>query len=124
MKAAKIRLAGVAVALFSGALFATDYYVDANNGNDDWDGTSATRGAGDVGPKKTLVGAMAITGLGSGDVVHAAEGVYDEKEAWAADSSMLSVRAISANACSSATESAPPDTAAVTRPGLPKSCQD
>ena len=40
MKAAKIRLAGVAVVLFSGALFATDYYVDANNGNDDWDGTA------------------------------------------------------------------------------------
>ena len=77
MKAGKIHFVGVAlVLLFSGALFATDYYVDANNGNDDWDGTSATRGAGDVGPKKTLVGAMAITGLGSGDVVYAAEGYY------------------------------------------------
>ena len=76
MKAAKIRLAGVVVALFSGALFATDYYVDANNGNDAWDGSSATRGEGDVGPKQTLVAAMAISGLASGDVVHAAEGYY------------------------------------------------
>jgi len=76
MKAAKIRLAGVAVVLFSGALFAADYYVDANNGNDAWDGSSATRGEGDVGPKQTLVAAMAISGLAYGDVVHAAEGYY------------------------------------------------
>ena len=77
MKTGKIRFVGIVLALlFSGALFATDYYVDANNGNDDWDGTSATRGAGNVGPKKTLVGAMAITGLGRGDVVYAAEGYY------------------------------------------------
>ena len=86
MKAGKIHFVGIAlVLLFSGALFATDYYVDANNGNDDWDGTSNYDNRDESigkGPKKTLVGAMAITGLGSGDVVHAAEGVYDEKEAW------------------------------------------
>ena len=80
MKAAKIRLAGVAVALFSGALFATDYYVDANNGNDDWDGTAAVAAAdvetSKIGPKQTLANVMAIEGLGSGDVVYAAEGYY------------------------------------------------
>ena len=90
MKAAKIRLAGVAVVLFSGALFATDDYVDANNGNDDWDGTADYEHRDETinkGPRKTLVGAMEIQGLGAGDVVHAAEGVYDEKEVWAANSS-------------------------------------
>ena len=69
----------VVAALFTGAVGATDYYVDAENGNDDWDGTSATRGEGDVGPKETLVGAMAISGLASGDIVHAAEGYYTNR---------------------------------------------
>ena len=92
MKAGKIHFVGIAlVLLFSDALFATDYYVDANNGNDDWDGTAAVAAAdvetSKIGPKKTLVGAMEIQGLGAGDVVHAAEGVYDEKEVWAANSS-------------------------------------
>ena len=80
MKAAKICLAGVAVVLYSGALFATDYYVDANNGNDDWDGTAAVAAAdvetSKIGPKQTLADVMAISGLGNGDVVHAAEGYY------------------------------------------------
>jgi len=91
MKAGKIHFVGIAlVLLFSGALFATDYYVDANNGNDDWDGTADYEHRDETinkGPRKTLVGAMAIQGLGIGDVVHAAEGVYDEKEVWAANSS-------------------------------------
>ncbi len=91
MEARHVRLIGAAaIAFFAGALFATDYYVDANNGNDDWDGTSNYDNRDESigkGPKKTLVGAMAIQGLGSGDVVHAAEGVYDEKEVWASNSS-------------------------------------
>ncbi len=72
-------MAIVVAALFTGAAGATDYYVDAENGNDAWDGSSATRGEGDVGPKETLVGAMAISGLASGDIVHAAEGYYTNK---------------------------------------------
>ena len=47
-----------------------DYYVDANFGDDNWDGSTATiptdeqRLLGTVsGPRKTLAGAMAITGL-------------------------------------------------------------
>ena len=64
MKASFSRFMGVAaVALFAGALFATNYYVDAENGNDAWDGSSATRGEGDVGPKETLAGVMGISGL-------------------------------------------------------------
>ena len=62
-----------------------DYYVDANFGDDSWDGSTATiptdeqRLLGTVsGPRKTLAGAMAITGLKSGDTVHAAPGVYNE----------------------------------------------
>ena len=69
----------IATALVAGAVGATDYYVDAENGNDAWDGSSATRGEGDVGPKETLAGAMAISGLASGDIVHAAEGYYTNK---------------------------------------------
>lgn len=55
---------------------AGDFYVDANNGNDLWDGSSATRGAGDVGPKKTLAAAMA--GRTNGDVVIALPGEYKD----------------------------------------------
>ena len=70
----------LAVALAATArLFATEYYVDAENGNDAYDGSSATRGEGDVGPKETLAGAMAISGLTSGDIVYAAEGYYTNK---------------------------------------------
>lgn len=58
------------------------WYVDAERGDDAYDGTAALP-AGDgsaAGPKKTLAGAMAISGLASGDVVHVAEGTYDEGE--------------------------------------------
>ena len=80
MEASFSRFMGVAaVALFAGALFATNYYVDAENGNDAWDGSSATRGEGDVGPKETLAGVMGISGLTSGSIVYAAEGYYTNK---------------------------------------------
>ena len=47
-----MRLGEVAVVLFSGALFTTDNYVDTNNGNDVWNGSSATRAvvSGFAGP--------------------------------------------------------------------------
>ena len=60
---------------------AGDFYVDANNGNDLWDGSSATRGAGDVGPKKTLVAVMSLVTANEGEVVHAAPGFYTNGEA-------------------------------------------
>lgn len=61
------------------------YYVDAMNGNDAWDGTTATVPSEAElalepvpGPKKTLAAAMKIAGLARGDTVHAAPGVYNE----------------------------------------------
>ncbi len=65
------------------------YYVDAENGNDDWDGSVAAipgeeaLAAGGViaGPKRTLAAAVAIAGFGH--IVYAAEGVYDEGEMYA-----------------------------------------
>ncbi|MDD4019163.1 MAG: hypothetical protein PHV28_14610 [Kiritimatiellae bacterium] len=65
---------------------AAEYYVDPT-GDDSNDGCAATPGALGVGPKKTLQGAMGITGLTSGDIVHAAAGDYDLGEAWASSSS-------------------------------------
>ena len=52
------------------AVYGTDWYVDANNGNDDWDGqTPATA-------RKTLEKIMEMKFV-AGDTVHAAPGVYD-----------------------------------------------
>ncbi len=58
------------------------WYVNEETGSDLFDGTSPVSAGGDslVGPRKTLAGAMAITGLTSGDVVHVAAGTYDEGE--------------------------------------------
>lgn len=50
---------------------ATDWYVDANAGNDKNDGFTPETA------KRTLVGAMAAA-VAAGDTVHAAEGVYKE----------------------------------------------
>ena len=63
-----------------------DWYVDANKGNDLWDGTTAAiptqeqidAGGTVPGPRKTLSSAMAIEGLTAGDIVHAAAGLYNE----------------------------------------------
>jgi len=52
-------------------LNAAHYYVDANNGND---ANSGAQGS----PRRTLQGAMGISGLADGDVVHAAAGTYRE----------------------------------------------
>ena len=78
MKTKTAVLLAVAVAA-AARLFATNYYVDAENGNDAWDGSSATRGEGDVGPKQSLAEVMAISGIKSGDIVYAAEGYYTNK---------------------------------------------
>lgn len=60
-----------------------NYYVDAENGNDLWDGSTSVEPTPEQqlldpipGPKKTLAAAMAIPGLTSGDIVYAAEGSY------------------------------------------------
>ena len=54
-------------------IYSNSWFVDAVNGDDDNnDGYTAKRA------KRTLAGAMAIPGLKSGHVVHAAPGVYNE----------------------------------------------
>ena len=66
--------------------FASNYYVDANYGNDDWDGTTATipsqavidQGGTIPGPRKTLHAMMSDARVVAGDTVWAAEGDYNE----------------------------------------------
>ena len=76
--------------IVSAAAFATDWYVDANNGNDGWDGTTAAIPSQEVidqctaqgvpvpGPRKTLHAMMSDERVQPGDVVKAAEGDYNE----------------------------------------------
>lgn len=76
--------------IMSAAAFATDWYVDANNGNDAWDGTTAdvpsqevidqctAQGVPVPGPRKTLHAMMSDERVVAGDVVNAAEGDYNE----------------------------------------------
>ena len=55
------------------------YYVDAEHGNDGWDGSTSVIPAdptSTVGPKQTLERAFADCNLENGDIVHAAAGVY------------------------------------------------
>ena len=80
----------ILVGIFSAAAFATDWYVDANNGNDGWDGTTAAIPSQEVidqctaqsvpvpGPRKTLHAMMSDECVQPGDVVKAAEGDYNE----------------------------------------------
>ena len=76
----------ILVGIFSAAAFATDWYVDANNGNDSWDGTTAAIPSQEVidqggtipGPRKTLHAMMSDECVQPGDVVKAAEGDYNE----------------------------------------------
>lgn len=58
--------------VFTFGVGAADYYVDAVNGRDTNDGLARDSA------KKTLMSAMAIEGLTSGDIVWAAPGVYNE----------------------------------------------
>lgn len=75
-------IAAAAVTLAYGA----DYYVDANNGNDAWDGTKAAipdqatidAGGTIAGPRKTLHAMMSDERVVAGDTVWAAEGNYKE----------------------------------------------
>ena len=83
-----LRMASVAwcVVWLSMAVSAENYYVDANHGNDLWDGTTsaipdqATIEAGGAipGPRKTLHAMMSDSRVAAGDTVYAAEGDYNE----------------------------------------------
>lgn len=75
----------VGVSLAAVSLQARDWYVDANNGNDLWDGSCPFADRDESllkGPLKTLQKAMGIPALADDDTVHAAEGVYSEGECW------------------------------------------
>ena len=56
-----------------------EFFCDAVNGNDDWDGTSATYVSGTTGPKKTI-GAAVNLADGTPTIITALPGVYDEGE--------------------------------------------
>ena len=70
----------------STTVVATNWYVDANNGDDGWDGTTAvipdqvTVEAGGVihGPRQTLHAMMSDNSVVAGDTIFAAEGDYKE----------------------------------------------
>ena len=77
------RKATVSVLLgLAAAAQAGTYYVDANNGNDDWDASSETAAVdvatSKVGPKRTLAEVVKVANA-SGDVVIALPGVYNDK---------------------------------------------
>lgn len=68
----------VIIGFLAATALATDYYVDAVHGNDDWSGTSSNRvGETTTGPRKTLAGVIALA-TQPGDVIWALPGNYDE----------------------------------------------
>ena len=79
-------IAAMAIMAAATAAYGTSYYVDANNGNDGWDGTTATipdpatieAGGTIPGPRKTLHAMMSDARVVAGDTVYAAEGDYNE----------------------------------------------
>ena len=76
-----VRAAMLAAVLPFISVVADDYYVnpDPTLASDAYDGTRKVLETGtNHGPKRTLKGAMEIAGLASGDIVHAARGIYNE----------------------------------------------
>lgn len=79
-------LAVVAAAIAVNMAYGEDYYVDANYGNDAWDGKTAAipdqatidAGGTIAGPRKTLHAMMSDERVVAGDTVWAAEGNYNE----------------------------------------------
>ena len=79
-------IATVLVMAAATASYGVDYYVDANYGNDAWDGTTAVipdaatieAGGTIAGPRKTLHAMMEDDRVVAGDTVWAAEGDYNE----------------------------------------------
>ena len=72
-----VRLALVALACATMQSFATTWYVDAENGNDDWNGQANFANAvpaSNIGPKKTL--AVFTNLLANSDTIYAAPGWY------------------------------------------------
>ena len=61
-------------------LLAAEYFVDAVNGSDAYDGTAAKWAGGEstVGPKKTIQAAVDLVANGNGTTITLLPGVYDE----------------------------------------------
>jgi len=68
------RVAGEAIDIGAGEYAPLDLYVDAGHGDDSNDAVAP--GAGRA--RRTMAGVFAYRGIASGDVVHAAPGVYNE----------------------------------------------
>lgn len=66
------------LALAGFSAVAADWYADAVNGNDLWDGTSSSFVSGTTGPKKTLQAALDIETLKSDDTLWLLPGDYNE----------------------------------------------
>ena len=58
--------------------WAAEYFVDAKNGNDAWDGTSSNFVSGVTGPKRTLQAAANLIKNHNGNIITVLPGVYDE----------------------------------------------
>ena len=82
----KMHIVAILAAAAVSAACGAEYYVDANNGNDAWDGTTAAiptqeiidQGGTIAGPRKTLHAMMQDDRVVAGDTVWAAEGDYNE----------------------------------------------
>ena len=72
------RLVCFCLVLTGFSALATDWYADADHGNDLWDGTSPDFVSGTTGPKKTLQAALDIEGLKSGDTLWLLPGDYND----------------------------------------------
>lgn len=77
MKTNQFVVAQVFLLLCASAL-ATEYFVDANHGNDGWDGTSSNYVSGVIGPKKTLQAAADLIPNNDGHIITVLPGVYNE----------------------------------------------
>ena len=77
MRTRQLVVAQVFLSLCASAL-ATEYFVDANHGNDDWNGTSSNYVSGVIGPKKTLQAAADLIPNNDGHIITVLPGVYDE----------------------------------------------
>lgn len=62
------------LSLLTTSLSATTYYVNGENGDNLWDGTSPTHEGGNIGPKKTICAGVNLTE--DGDEVVVADGTY------------------------------------------------
>ena len=56
------------------SVLATTYYVDGQNGNDNWNGLSSTYSGGNDGPMQTIL--SAVTAANTSDSIVVMDGIY------------------------------------------------